>query len=227
MTVNVACEAVGFRSVTMIKVKRLGHATIATPDLEAQTDYYSRIPGLSIVERRKDRVCIASKQGLEAIELVKGKPGELKRLSFQIAPGSDLGDVAKELARMGFKCERRTGVSPGIAELVTFEDPKRTPLDLFAAHTLARLASVLSVVESDRRDSPVPAVQPLLELERAVLGWRVSDWRGGLFVVLRCHTEHQPLNFINDEKQQLHHIDFEVIDWSEIHKPIDYLAHNN
>ena len=54
--------------------------------------------GLSVVERSKDRVFLASKQGLEAIELVKGKPGQLKRLSFQIAPGTDLNDVVKELA---------------------------------------------------------------------------------------------------------------------------------
>ena len=34
----------------MIKVRRLGHATLATPDLDAQTDYYSRLLGLSVIE---------------------------------------------------------------------------------------------------------------------------------------------------------------------------------
>ena len=29
-----------------------------------------------------------------------------------------------------------------------------------------------------------------------------------------------------DEKPQLHHIAFEVLDWAEIHKAVDYLAHN-
>ena len=37
------------------------------------TDYYGRVLGLSVVERNKDRVFLASKIGLEAIELVKGK----------------------------------------------------------------------------------------------------------------------------------------------------------
>src|SRR5947208_16788440 len=114
----------------MIKVKRLGHATLSTPDIDAQTDYYSRILGLSVVERSKDRVFLGSKQGLEAIELVRGEPNGLKRLSFQIAPGSDLGDVASELQKMGLKPERRKDVSPGVAEAVTFEDPKGTALDL-------------------------------------------------------------------------------------------------
>ena len=70
----------------MIKVRRLGHATLATPDLEQQVDYYSRILGLSIIEKSMDRVFLGSKQGFEAIELVRGEAGALKRLSFQIAP---------------------------------------------------------------------------------------------------------------------------------------------
>ena len=84
----------------MIKVRRLGHATISTPDLEKQTDYYGRVLGLQVIERGKDRVFLASKQGFEAIELVKGKAGELQRLSFQIAPGTDLNDVVKDLKTM-------------------------------------------------------------------------------------------------------------------------------
>src|SRR5882762_2422563 len=124
----------GVRRHIMIKVKRLGHATIATPDLEAQVDYYGRLLGLAVIERSKDRVFLASKQGLEAIELVKGKPNDLKRVSFQIAPGTDLGDVVKELGKMGIKAERRKDVSPGVAEAVTLEDPKGTPIDLYAEY---------------------------------------------------------------------------------------------
>src|SRR5437764_11362813 len=100
----------------MIKVKRLGHATLSTPDIEQQVDYYSRLLGLSIIEKTKDRVFLGSKQGFEAIELVRGGASELKRVSFQIAPGTDLGDVAKQLQKDGIKCERRKGISPGVAE---------------------------------------------------------------------------------------------------------------
>src|SRR5690349_24941573 len=78
------------RRFNMVKVKRLGHATIATPDIEAQVDYYSRLLGMGVIEKTKDRVFLGSKQGLETIELVRGKPNDLKRLSFQIAPDSDL-----------------------------------------------------------------------------------------------------------------------------------------
>ena len=51
----------------MVKIKRLGHATIATPDMDGQVDYYNRLLGLSVIERTKDRVFLGSKQGVEAI----------------------------------------------------------------------------------------------------------------------------------------------------------------
>ncbi len=100
----------------MIKVRRLGHATISTPDMDGQIDYYGRILGLRVAEKSKDRAILVSKQGFEAIELVKGEKGQLKRLSFQIAPGTDLNDVVKELSKLGIKSEKRSGISPGIAE---------------------------------------------------------------------------------------------------------------
>src|SRR5436190_7379290 len=122
----------------MVKVKRLGSATLQTQDIEATTDYYGRILGLSIVERSKDRVILASKVGLEAIELVKGKPGWLSGTSFQIAPDSDLNGVVKELQKHGVKAERRKDISPGVAEAVTFLDPKGTQLDLFAEYKFTK-----------------------------------------------------------------------------------------
>src|SRR6185369_15630747 len=124
----------------MIKVRRLGHATISTPNLDAQVHYYGDILGLRVIERGKDRVILGSKQGFEAIDLVKGKAGALQRLSFQIAPGTDLDDVVKELSKHGIKSERRSGITPGIAECVTLTDPKGTPVDLYAEYKFAEAA---------------------------------------------------------------------------------------
>ena len=67
---------------------------------------------MSIIERTKDRVFLGTKQGFEAIELVRGAAGALERVSFQIAPGSDLGDVVKQLQKDGIKCERQASGVP-------------------------------------------------------------------------------------------------------------------
>ena len=74
----------------MLQVKRAGHSTLTTPDIGRIVDYFTRIVGLSLVARDKDRAILATKSGLEAIALERGGAGEAPRLSFQIAPAATL-----------------------------------------------------------------------------------------------------------------------------------------
>ena len=53
----------------MVKVRRLGHATLQTEDIEGQTHYYNQVLGLGIVERSKDRVFLASNAQRHAIPI--------------------------------------------------------------------------------------------------------------------------------------------------------------
>ncbi len=45
---------------TMIKPRRIGHATFETPDMERMIDYYTEVVGLVLAEREKDRAFLAS-----------------------------------------------------------------------------------------------------------------------------------------------------------------------
>ena len=129
---------------------------------------------------------------------------------------------------MGIKAERRKDVSPGVAEAVTLEDPKGTPIDLYAEYKFAKrddTPNIFNILKLGHVAYRVLDVQQIVKFYSEVLGFRVSDWRGDFFVFMRCNTDHHTLNFIIDEKPQLHHIAFEVLDWAEIHKAVDYLAH--
>src|SRR3981081_4173270 len=134
------------RSPPMIQVKRLGHATFTTPDLDGQLHYYSDVLGLSGVERDKNRAFLATATGLEAIALERGDAVALTRLSFQVAPGSDLAALARDLGGLGIKTERRSAISPGIADAITFTDPKGTLIDIFADYGFAKPDAKQSVV---------------------------------------------------------------------------------
>ena len=96
----------------MLQVKRAGHSTLTTPDIGRIVDYFTRIVGLSLVGGDKDRAILATKSGLEAIALERGDAGEAPRLSFQIAPGSDLDALAARLTQAGLKSERRHDITP-------------------------------------------------------------------------------------------------------------------
>jgi len=60
----------------MLDIKRAGHSTLTTPDIERTLDHFTRIVGLSVAAREKNRVILATKSGLESIVLERGSAGE-------------------------------------------------------------------------------------------------------------------------------------------------------
>ncbi len=213
----------------MIQVRRLGHATFSTPDINRQTDYWSNIIGLVVTQRDPDRVFLSTKYGHEAIALASGEPGRLQRLSFQVAPGSDLDELKHALARHDLRCEKVSGISPGVREAVTFVDPKGTLIEVYADYELA---------DDDERDPVIAPLkfghiayrvqdpQKLTQFYMDVLGFRMSDWIGDRFSFLRCGPDHHTVNFARYQQEKLHHIAFEVKDVAALHRACDYLAKN-
>src|SRR5215212_135980 len=57
------------REKTMIKPRRIGHATFETADIEKQIAYWTDVAGLVLAEREKKRAFLASKTGLLAVQL--------------------------------------------------------------------------------------------------------------------------------------------------------------
>jgi catechol 2,3-dioxygenase-like lactoylglutathione lyase family enzyme len=211
----------------MIEVRRLGHATLTTPDIEAQIGYYTEVVGLTLVERDKKRAIFASKQGLEAVALELGAPNALARLAFQVAPGSDLAELARELGKHGIKAERRSGISPGVAEAIVFKDPKDTSIEIFCDYVFAaedQSQAGIMPLKLGHVAYRVNDVQQVVKFYTDVLGFRVSDWRDDTFAFLRCGPDHHTVNFVVDEVPQLHHIAFEVKDWAEIQRACEWLA---
>jgi catechol-2,3-dioxygenase len=213
----------------MISVRRLGHATLTTPDLARQVAYCTEVVGLTLLERDKKHAILASRQGLEAIMLEPGAPNALARLAFQVAPGSDLAELGHELAKHGVKSERRSGISPGVADAIVFKDPKGTLIEVYADYVFApedKSQTGVMPLKLGHVAYRVSDVQHVVKFYTDVLGFRVSDWHGETFAFLRCGPDHHTVNFTFDEVPQLHHIAFEVKDWAEIQRACEWLAKN-
>ncbi len=213
----------------MLQIKRAGHSTLTTPDLERAIDYFTRIVGLSLVAREKSSAVLATKSGLEAIVLERGSAAEAPRLSLQIAPGSDLDELAARLRKAGLAGERRSDITPGIAEAIAFTDPKGTTLEIFADFKFAAEDADFTGVmplKFGHIAYQCPDVQGIVKFYCDTLGFRVSDWRSDFFAFLRCSRDHHTVNFLRDDKTAIHHIAFEVRDWSDIKRACDLLAKN-
>ena len=214
----------------MIKVKRLGHATLTTPDPEKQIDYWTQVIGLSLVARDKDRAILATKRGHESIVLERGEAGQLRQLAFQVAPDSDLGELAAKLKAAGVASEMRSDITPGVAKAIAFHDPKGTRIEVYADYKFAPDDGKLEGIMPQKFGHVacrVNDVQKLTSFYTDVLGFRVSDWIGNRFSFLRCGADHHTANFVRYEKETLHHIAFEVKDWGELHRACDHLWRHN
>jgi catechol 2,3-dioxygenase-like lactoylglutathione lyase family enzyme len=214
----------------MLDIKRAGHSTLTTPDIERTLDHFTRIVGLSVAAREKNRVILATKSGLESIVLERGSAGDAPRLSLQTTPGSDPGEVVSRLQKAGVKSERQSDITPGIKEAVVFTDPKGTVIEIFSDFEFAPRDDNFNGVMPLKLGHiayTCPDVQSIVKFYCDVLGFRVSDWRGDFFAFLRCSRDHHTVNFLRDQKTGIHHIAFEVRDWTDIKRASDFLAQSN
>jgi catechol-2,3-dioxygenase len=214
----------------MIQVKRLGHATFNTPDLERIVDYWTRIIGLTVVDRDSKRAVLATRYGEEAITVQAGDNADLVKAAFQVAPGTELGDVQKGLAQHNVRSEIRSDISPGVAKAVCFTDPKGTLLEVYADYKFSgRDAADQGIMPlkfghlAYRCKDPVHVTSFYTD----VLGFKVSDWMGDRFSFLRCGRDHHTVNFARYEEERLHHVAFEVADMAEVQRASDFLARND
>ncbi len=213
----------------MTRARRLGHVTFATPDIDRQVDYYRAVLGLCLIYKDNGRAVLATKQGQEAVLLERGDAARLVGVSFELAPDSDLGSIESALKSEGLQTERRNDVTPGVSQATVFKDPEGTRIELFANYKFAPTdpsESVLTPLKLGHVADRVVDVHKQVKFYTELLGFKVSDWRMDVFAFLRCCPDHHTVNFLTHGEPGLHHIAFEVKDWSEIHRACDHIAKN-
>jgi len=211
----------------MIKPRRIGHATFETPDLEKAIAYYEKFMGLIVAEREKDRAFLMSKVGLLVIQLNKSDRAHCIKLSFEVSPNSDFGDLAKELAKDGVRSELRNDSIPGMGQVLAFQDDKGTTIELFKDW------SYLGKHEQTAGIGPLklghvafysPDIQRTVKFYEQVLGFRVSDWIGDFFCFMRCNPDHHTVNFFTGPTVKLHHIAFELKDFMHLQNSCELMG---
>lgn len=208
----------------MINVCRIGHATFETPDLEKALDYYTQVAGLALAAREGDRAFLATKIGQLAIELQQASQPRCGKLSFEVAPNAELADLQKRLSQMGIAAEIRGDAAPGLPKVLSFQDPKGTTIELFNAwNYLGNDLQVAGVgpLKLGHLAFAVHDPKAIADFYMRVLGFRLSDWIGDFFVFLRCNADHHAVNFIAAKTVNMHHIAFELKDFSHLQTACD------
>ncbi|MCC6779646.1 MAG: VOC family protein [Hyphomicrobiales bacterium] len=73
----------------MIRVKKIAHAIYEAPDIESQLEYYTEILGLTVTDRSKDAVYLASTVDHHSIVLHQGAQAQCQSVGFQVGPDDE------------------------------------------------------------------------------------------------------------------------------------------
>ena len=211
----------------MIKAKRIGHATFATPDLDRQIDYFQQVVGLCLAEREANRAFLATNSGQLAVVLEKGAQPACTRLAFEVSSTLSVAEMIGRLSALGLKGEARSDALPGVSTALTFTDMKGTTIELFSDWSFVRKgppAGGAVAIKLGHVAFAVPDPKATADFYERVLGFRLSDWIGDYFVFLRCGADHHTVNFIRGPDSRMHHIAFEMRDGAHLHNSCDVLG---
>ena len=210
----------------MIPVRRLGHITFETPDIEKQIDHYTKIVGLTVTTQEKDRAVLATYLGEEALVLERGSRERTTAVAFQVDADFDMGRGRKELQDRGIQSESRNNISGGVEHATVFNDPNGTRIELFSESKLLSPSDRIGAapIKIGHVAFVVHDAKQMVDFYTTVLGFRVSDWAGDFFAFLRCGPDHHTVNFLTGGEQRMHHFAFELKDWAHVQSACDHLG---
>ena len=213
----------------IIRVKKIAHATYETPDLDQQIEYYTKVLGLNLVAREKDAAYLASTIDHHSVVLRKGGAAQCVRIGFQLGTDDDLDAFERQCQAQGVKTRRLKDPEPTITDMVAFEDPKGTLMEVFKRpepqtqrfpnkgiipHKIGHVA--FHCVD----------VKLVTKFYLDVLGFRESDWMADFFSFLRCGPDHHTINLMGTGSNRHFHTAFELRDWSHMQTDCDFLSLN-
>lgn len=213
----------------MIKVKRLRHVSFASPNVEAQLDYYQSIIGLAVIGRDDRRIILGTESDELTLVLEHGAASRLTAIAYEVAPGLDLSDLQKSLASLNIKSEVRSDTAPGIPKTLVFNDPDGLQIELFSRWDFCKPVEPirgLAVAKLGHVALYTPDPERAAKFFGDLLGFRVSDRIEENFVFLRCGPEHHAMNFAGGAEARIHHLAFELRDASHMHQACDLLGRN-
>ena len=163
----------------MIRVRKIAHASYEMPDPGKQTEYYTDILGLNLIAKEKDAVYLANTVDHHSVVLRKSDQAKCTRIGFQIGPQEDLNEFEKQTQKHGVKTSRKKDPEPSISDMLVFEDPKGTTIEVFKRPdflhqkfpTKGVVPHKLGHVAFHCED-----VKKVAQFYIDVLGFRESDW---------------------------------------------------
>jgi len=185
--------------------------------------------GLTLTEKGKDTVYLASTLDHHSVVLKRGSQAQCIRIGFALGTDDDLGEFERQVQAHGIKTQRKKDSDPTISDLVTFEDPKGTVMEVFKRDAFSGQRFPTKGIVPHKLGHVafhVTDVKHVTKFYCDVLGFRESDWMADFFSFLRCGPDHHTINLVQTGSNRHFHTAFELRDWAHLQTACDYLSLN-
>lgn len=198
----------------MIPVFRLGFVTFFSRDVEAMTNYYTKILGCTLTEVASDGTAYIS-NGFEHHHIVI-KPGEesyMEGIGWQITKEMSLENAQEILASEGISSVIIADEKFGIPSQLELLDPDGNKVFLY--HEMAYNSSGFpnsGIVPNKLGHLSISVKDAVKNVDfyHRILGFHKTDRILDLANFLTCNEDHHTINIIQGEKSYMHHIAFQL-----------------
>lgn len=207
-------------------IRKIGHVALRTPHLKESVAFYRDQVGLAVTEVTDDEAYLRCDRPHHSIVLVQGNEVGVDHLALEVDTPEDVDNWARRLAAAGVAAESRA-TNVGHGPSIRFRDPSGFPIEIYAGIKLLPATYWSRAVRPRKLGHwTVLAAQfdPQVRFYTDVLGFRVSDWMQQEIVWLRCSADHHGVAFLKSPDSALHHIAWELLDWSELRAAADHVA---
>lgn len=211
----------------IVSVKSISHVALNVQNVEQQAQFYTQIVGLGETERdAAGRVYLRCNANHHALVLVPSTQGGLEHYALNVGDRAALETAADALARAGIPFENVGPGEPGQEVALRLRDPDGYVVELIGGVAQVAAGYGPRAVQPRKLSHTTLLVddcQRSAEFYSEVLGFRVSDWVDDIFLWMRCSPDHHSLAFAKTGEVKMHHLAFEVIDFSYLARQAEHL----
>lgn len=214
--------------MALVNVKRISHVALKVTDVDAQTDFYCQMAGFGkTTQDAVGRVYLRCNADHHSLVLVPAEEPSLDHYALDVGEPTELDKAANALKQAGIPIEFNGSNELGHGPSVRLQDPDGFTVELVSGLEQVSPTYGIRAVQPRRlahitllSDDPKSSA----DFYQNVLGFRVSDWLEEDFIWLRCNPEHHSLAIARLNRVGLHHVAYDVVDFTALVHQADHLA---
>lgn len=207
-------------------IRKVGHVGLCTIDLERAIAFYRDQLGLEVTELSTDEAYLRCNRFHHSLVLLRRDHAGVDHLALEVDSPEDVVAWARKLAAAGVAVEDGPSVNLGHGPSIRFRDPCGFPCEIYSGMELlpgAYWSRAVKPIKLGHWTALAGEFDRQVDFYCDVLGFRVSDWMEREVVWLRCNADHHGVAFLRSDGSGLHHIAWQLLDWSEFRAAADHL----